>query len=66
MRSPNRTELSAALAGRPHRVFHVTVPREVRTLFDRKAGSKIGLVGDELVAQHGLAAVALGVDVTVH
>ena len=60
MRSPNRTELSAALAGR------LTVPREVRTLFDRKAGSKIGLVGDELVAQHGLAAVALGVDVTVH
>lgn len=65
MRSPNRTELSAALAGRLT-VFHVTVPREVRTLFDRKAGSKIGLVGDELVAQHGLAAVALGVDVTVH
>ena len=42
------------------------IPREVRTLLDRQAGSEFGCVGDELVAQHGLAAVALGVDVAVH
>ena len=44
----------------------MAIPREVRTLLDRQAGSEFGCVGDELVAQHGLAAVALGVDVAVH
>ena len=44
----------------------MTVPREVRTLFNRESGSELGLIGDELVAEHGLATVALGVDVAVH